>query len=221
VTDASLFREAYAPLAWLAATVGNPDARGARASDTSIDVARRCAASLKAWPIMYGEKTPSLIIESLVQCAAGMVMYDADYLRVARQLSDHHEVYLIIYEIAAGFGRTGTMFARQQAGIRLDFICLSTGLTGSTLPLSAVLIFDDMYETFYFDEMARGFLRSHSYTGNPLACRAALATLEIFEQQDVLSRNVKLVRKLDSAFAPLLAHPRVCHARHLGDYLGL
>jgi adenosylmethionine-8-amino-7-oxononanoate aminotransferase len=216
VTDVPLFREAYAPLVRLAAVVSSPDARGAQGAESSIDVARRCAASLEAWLLTYGEETAALIVEPLVQCAAGMAMYDAEYLRVARQLCDHYEVHLIVDEIATGFGRTGTMFAHQQAGIRPDFICLSKGLTGGTLPLSAVLTTDTVYEAFYDDELARGFLHSHSYTGNPLACRAALATLEIFEQQDVLTANVRLARALDKAFAPLSAHARVRHARHLG-----
>ncbi|MBI5277784.1 MAG: adenosylmethionine--8-amino-7-oxononanoate transaminase [Burkholderiales bacterium] len=216
VTDVPLFREAYAPLVRLAATVSSPDARGAKAAETSIDVARRCVASLEAWLITYAQDTAALIVEPLVQCAAGMAMYDAEYLRVARQLCDRHEVHLIVDEIATGFGRTGTMFAHQQAGIRPDFICLSKGLTGGTLPLSTVLTTDDVYEAFYDDEVARGFLHSHSYTGNPLACRAALATLEIFERLDVLTANVRLARDLDKALAPLSAHPRVRDARHLG-----
>jgi adenosylmethionine-8-amino-7-oxononanoate aminotransferase len=108
------------------------------------------------------------------------------------------------------------MFAHQQAGIRPDFICLSKGLTGGTLPLSAVLTTDKVFEAFYDDEVARGFLHSHSYTGNPLACRSALATLEIFEQQDVLARNAVLARRIDDALAPLTGHPRIRHARRLG-----
>jgi adenosylmethionine-8-amino-7-oxononanoate aminotransferase len=152
----------------------------------------------------------------MVQCAAGMAMYDAAYLREARALCDRYEVHLIADEIATGFGRTGTMFAHQQAGIRPDFICLSKGLTGGTLPLSAVLTTDTVYDAFYDDEMARGFLHSHSYTGNPLACRAALATLELFEQTDVLARNAELAQLLDQAFEPLTQHPSVRHARRLG-----
>jgi adenosylmethionine---8-amino-7-oxononanoate aminotransferase len=216
VTDVPMFREGYAPLVRLAATVGSPDARGSHAGESPSDVARRCAASLEAWFVFHEDETAALILEPLVQCAAGMAMYDAEYLRLARRLCDRYEVHLIVDEIATGFGRTGTMFAHQQANIRPDFICLSKGLTGGTLPLSAVLTTDTVYEAFYDDEMARGFLHSHSYTGNPLACRAALATLEIFEQQDVLAGNARLARELDKAFASLSAHSRVRHARHLG-----
>lgn len=216
VTDIAIFREAYAPLVRLAATVPSPDARGAQAGETAADVARRAAAGLRAWLEQHHAETAALIVEPLVQCAAGMAMHDAAYLREARALCDRYEVHLIADEIATGFGRTGTMFAHQQAGIRPDFICLSKGLTGGTLPLSAVLTTDAVYEAFYDDEVARGFLHSHSYTGNPLACRAALATLELFEQTDVLARNAETARMLDAAFAPLTQHKAIRHARRLG-----
>ena len=216
VTDIAIFREAYAPLVRLAATVPSPDARGARDGESAVDVARRSAAALENWLDEHHEETAALIVEPLVQCAAGMAMHDAEYLRLARALCDRYEVHLVVDEIATGFGRTGTMFAHQQAGIRPDFICLSKGLTGGTLPLSAVLTTDTVYEAFYDDEVARGFLHSHSYTGNPLACRAALATLDIFEHEDVLARNVGLARAMDEALLPLSRHPRVRHARRLG-----
>jgi adenosylmethionine-8-amino-7-oxononanoate aminotransferase len=216
VTDIALFREAYAPLVRLAATVPSPDARGAQAGESPADTARRAAAGLRAWLEQHHAQTAALIVEPLVQCAAGMAMHDAAYLQEARALCDRYEVHLIADEIATGFGRTGTMFAHQQAGIRPDFICLSKGLTGGTLPLSAVLTTDEVYEAFYDDEVARGFLHSHSYTGNPLACRAALATLELFEQTDALARNVETARLLDAAFAPLTQHRAVQNARRLG-----
>jgi adenosylmethionine-8-amino-7-oxononanoate aminotransferase len=216
VTDIALFRESYAPLVRLAATVPSPDARGAQRGETAVDVARRSAAALEIWLAEHHQDTAALIVEPLVQCAAGMALHDPEYLRLARALCDRYEVHLVVDEIATGFGRTGTMFAHQQAGIRPDFICLSKGLTGGTLPLSAVLTTDAVYAAFYDDDVARGFLHSHSYTGNPLACRAALATLEIFEQHDVLVRNVALAATLDEALAPLTQHPRVRHARRLG-----
>ena len=216
VTDIALFREAYAPLVRLAATVPSPDARGAQPGESAADVAQRASAALQSWLEQHHAQTAALIVEPMVQCAAGMAMYDAAYLREARALCERYEVHLIADEIATGFGRTGTMFAHQQAGIRPDFICLSKGLTGGTLPLSAVLTTDKVYEAFYDDEVSRGFLHSHSYTGNPLACRAALATLELFGQTDVLARNAEMARTLDQAFAPLTQHPSVRHARRLG-----
>ncbi len=216
VTDIAIFREAYAPLVRLAATVPSPDARGAWPGESAAGTARRAAVALQSWLEQHHAQTAALIVEPMVQCAAGMAMHDAAYLREARALCDRYEVHLIADEIASGFGRTGTMFAHQQAGIRPDFICLSKGLTGGTLPLSAVLTTEKVYGAFYDDEVARGFLHSHSYTGNPLACRAALATLELFDQTDALVRNVELAKTLDLAFAPLTQHPAIRHARRLG-----
>ena len=216
VTDIALFREAYAPLVRLAATVPSPDARQAAPGETPAGVARRSAAALEAWLAEHHADTAALIVEPLVQCAAGMALHDPEYLRLARALCDRYEVHLVVDEIATGFGRTGSLFAHQQAGIRPDFICLSKGLTGGTLPLSAVLTTDTVYQAFYADEVARGFLHSHSYTGNPLACRAALATLELFDQIDALNANRALAERIDTACAPLARHPRVRHARCLG-----
>lgn len=208
VTDIALFREAYAPLVRLAATVPSPDRRGIGAD--------AAAAALADWLAQHHETTAALIVEPLVQCAAGMAMHDAAYLRQARALCDHYGVHLVVDEIATGFGRTGTLFAHEQAGIRPDFLCLSKGLTGGTLPLSAVLTTDAVYAAFYDDEVARGFLHSHSYTGNPLACRAALTTLDLFEQTNALARNRATAQALDALLAPLAAHPRVRHARRQG-----
>ena len=208
VTDIALFREAYAPLVRLAATVPSPDRRGIGAD--------AAAAALADWLAQHHETTAALIVEPLVQCAAGMAMHDAAYLRQARALCDRYGVHLVVDEIATGFGRTGTLFAHEQAGIRPDFLCLSKGLTGGTLPLSAVLTTDAVYSAFYDDDVARGFLHSHSYTGNPLACRAALTTLDLFKQEDALARNRATAQALDALLAPLSAHPRVRHARRQG-----
>ncbi|PIF39388.1 adenosylmethionine-8-amino-7-oxononanoate aminotransferase [Delftia sp. 60] len=216
VTDIPLFREAYAPLVRLADTVPSPDARGAQGGESPVDVARRAAEGLRQWLEQHHETTAALIVEPLVQCAAGMAMHDPEYLRLARALCDRYEVHLVVDEIAVGFGRTGSMFAHQQAGIRPDFICLSKGLTGGTLALSAVLTTETVYAAFYDDSVARGFLHSHSYTGNPLACRAALATLELFEQTDAINANLALAQRLDGAFTRLNQHARVRHARRQG-----
>jgi adenosylmethionine---8-amino-7-oxononanoate aminotransferase len=216
VTDIQLFRDSYAPLVRLAGTVPSPDARCATANESAIDVARRAATALEAWLIQHHNTTAALIVEPMVQCAAGMVLFDAEYLRLARALCTQYNVHLVVDEIATGFGRTGKLFAYQHADILPDFICLSKGLTGGTLPLSVVLTTDEVYQAFYHDELARGFLHSHSYTGNPLACRAALATLSIFESNGVLTNNLTQAVQLNHIFSRLNQHPRVRHARHLG-----
>jgi adenosylmethionine-8-amino-7-oxononanoate aminotransferase len=225
VTDIALFREAYAPLVRLSAALPSPDARLAGPGEDATACARRAAAALEAHLQAHHERIAAFILEPLVQCATGFAMHDAEYLRLARALCDRYDVHLICDEIAVGFGRTGTLFAHEQAAsagraCRPDFLCLSKGLTGGTLPLSVVLCTDAVFEAFWDDRAARGFLHSHSYTGNPLACRAALAVLDLFESgiagQAVFERNRATAARLSALCAPLTAHPRVRHARQLG-----
>jgi adenosylmethionine-8-amino-7-oxononanoate aminotransferase len=216
VTDIALFREAYAPLVRLSAALPTPDARHAQSGEDALACARRAAAALERYLQANHDRTAALIVEPLMQCAAGFGLHDAEYLRLARALCDRYEVHLICDEIAVGFGRTGTLFAHQQAGIRPDFICLSKGLTGGTLPLSTVLTTDAVYAAFWDDSAARGFLHSHSYTGNPLACSAALAVLDLFEREPVLERNRATAAQLDALCAPLREHPRVKAHRQIG-----
>jgi adenosylmethionine-8-amino-7-oxononanoate aminotransferase len=162
------------------------------------------------------DKIAAVIVEPLVQCAVGMAMHHPDYLRQLRALCDEFNVHLIADEIAVGCGRTGTFFACEQAGIWPDFLCLSKGISGGYLPLSLVMTTDTIYQAFYHPEVARGFLHSHSYTGNPLACRAALATLQIFDDDDVIQRNQRRAQKITQALQPIAMHPLVCHVRQRG-----
>ncbi len=216
VGDVGLYKDAYAPLLRQAATVPSPDARNAAPGETATDVARRAAAALEAHLAEHHESIAAFIVEPLVQGANGMVMYDPDYLWLARALCDRYGVHLIGDEIMVGFGRTGSFFAHEQAGIRPDFLCLSKGLTGGYLPLSVVMTTDAVYAAFYDDAVTRGFLHSHSYTGNPLACRAALATLDIFAEDQVLERNRRFAKRFTALLAPLAKHPGVRHFRQCG-----
>ncbi|HSC80755.1 MAG TPA: aminotransferase class III-fold pyridoxal phosphate-dependent enzyme, partial [Chitinolyticbacter sp.] len=216
VTDVPVFRQAYAPLLQPGLTAPSPDARNARPGESAADVAERAAAGLEALLIAHGDEIAALIVEPLVQGACGMAMYDPAYLARARALCDRHRVHLIADEIAVGFGRTGTFLASEQAGIRPDFVCLSKGITGGFLPLAAVLTTDEVYAAFYDDDVTRGFLHSHSYTGNPLACAAALAVLDIFETDNVLKANRARAERWDALFRPLADHPQVRHYRHRG-----
>ena len=145
-----------------------------------------------------------------------MAMHDPAYLARARELCTRHDVHLIADEIMTGFGRTGTMFACEQAGIAPDLLCLSKGITGGYLPLSVVLTTDEIYAAFYDDDVARAFLHSHSYTGNALACRAALAVLDLFRDQDVIAHNLDRAGRLTALAQPLAAHPKVRNFRQLG-----
>ena len=218
VTDIALFRDAYAPLirnehVHLAPS---PDARLAQAGESAEDVANKAADALEQLFVARAEKIAALIIEPLVQCATGMAMHHPRYLQRARALCDQHQAHLICDEIAVGFGRTGTFFAHEQAGIRPDMLCLSKGITGGYLPLSVVLSSDTIYRAFWDDDVRRGFLHSHSYTGNPLACRAALATLDIFDTENTLKNNRHLSNVITKALQPLASHSAVRHFRNTG-----
>ena len=204
VTDVAIFRDAYGPL--LNSNLLNPFP-GTDA--TAIDQLERLLAE------RHGD-IAALIVEPLVQGASGMRLYDATSLTRMRELCTRFDVHLIADEIMTGFGRTGTMFACEQANIRADFMCLSKGLTGGYLPLSCVLTTDEVYRAFYDDHIARGFLHSHSYTGNALACRAALATLDIFDTDNVIEANVASALTFSRHADAIRVHPKVRNFRHLG-----
>jgi adenosylmethionine-8-amino-7-oxononanoate aminotransferase len=216
VTDVALFRDAYAPLLRQHAALPSPDPRLAPSGCTAQQHALAAAAALEAHLAMHHRTIAALIVEPLVQGAAGMAIYDPVYLEQARALCTRYDVHLIADEIMTGFGRTGTMFACEQAGIAPDFLCLSKGLTGGYLPLSVVLTTDEIYAAFYDDDVARGFLHSHSYTGNALACRAALAVLDLFRDENVIIANRARATTLSTLAQPLAAHPKVRDFRHLG-----
>ncbi len=216
VTDVPLFRDAYGAMIQSAHVVASPDARSARDGETPAAVAQRAARELEALFEQRADSIAAIIVEPLVQGAAGMVMYDSAYLKEVRALCDRYHVHLIADEIAVGCGRTGTFFACEQANIWPDFICLSKGISGGYLPLSLVMTRDDIYQTFYDKDVRRGFLHSHSYTGNPLACRAALATLDIFQEDNVLVSNRERSARLTVALSPLASHPQVAHFRNRG-----
>ena len=216
VSDVGLYKAAYEPLMCQALIVPSPDARQAEAGETAADVARRAAVGLEAVLAVHHESVAALIVEPLVQGAGGMVMYDPEYLRQARVLCDRYQVHLIADEIMVGFGRTGTLFAHEQASIHPDLLCLSKGITAGYLPLSVTLSTDEIYSAFYDDQLTRGFLHSHSYTGNVLACRVALTTLDIFAEDAVLARNQRFAERFTELLAPLAHHPRARHFRRRG-----
>jgi adenosylmethionine-8-amino-7-oxononanoate aminotransferase len=216
VTDIPLFRDAYGPLLRRQATVPSPDARLAPKGVSPREHALGAADALDVHLAAHHDTTAALIVEPMVQGAAGMAMHDPAYLTRARELCTRYKVHLIADEIMTGFGRTGTMFACEHAAIAPDILCLSKGITGGYLPLSAVLTRDETYEAFYDDDLARGFLHSHSYTGNALACRAALAVLDLFRDNDVLAANRASAAQLDELARPLAAHPKIRNFRRLG-----
>ena len=216
VTDVALFKDTYSPLLRQSTQVPSPDWRLAEPGESAEDYAARCATALEHFLAEHHAETAAFIVEPLIQCAAGMAMYHPSYLKRIRDICDRYRVHLIADEIAVGFGRTGTMFACEQADIRPDFICLSKGITGGYLPLSAVLTTDRVYAAFYDDAVSRGFLHSHSYTGNALACRAALATLDIFADDQIIATNRAKASQFNALLTPLQHHPAIRHFRQQG-----
>lgn len=216
VGDIPLYRRVYAPLLLETLFAPSPDAFGARDEAEAIACAERAADALGDLLDAHAGEVCALIIEPLLQCAGGMRMHHPRYLQRARALCDAHGVFLIADEIATGFGRTGSLFACQQAGIQPDLLCLSKGLTGGFLPLCAVLATQAIYDGFLDDSRERAFLHSHSYSGNPLACAAALASLDILEGDDVLARNRDTAAKMAALSAPFRAHPAVAEVRQTG-----
>jgi adenosylmethionine-8-amino-7-oxononanoate aminotransferase len=217
VSDVALYRKTYAPLLLTPILAPSADTYEAEPGESPEAVATRRLGELRALLEQHAHETCAVIVEPLVQCAGGMRMYHPSYLTGLRALCDAFGVHFIADEIAVGFGRTGTLFACEQAGVAPDFMCLSKGLTGGFLPLSAVLTTTPVYEAFYAEYHAgKAFLHSHSYTGNPLACRAALATLDIFRDEPVLARNQVLAAHLAKRLAPLRDHPHVADIRQTG-----
>jgi len=216
VTDVAIFRDAYRPLLRESIVAPFParhadDHRfgGIRGAVEAADALARLLAE------RHGE-IAALIVEPLVQGASGMRFHHPEYLRRARELCTRHEVLLIADEIMTGFGRTGTMFACEQADVAPDLMCLSKGITGGYLPLSCVLCSDEVYDAFYDEDVTRGFLHSHSYTGNPLACRAACAVLDLFEREAVLAANERKAARFAQIADRLAHHRKVRGFRHLG-----
>ena len=219
VTDVAIFREAYGSLLQDVFTASSPDARKAQPGQTAADVARQCAQELEQLFEQEHQNISAIIIEPLIQCAGQMAMYSPEYLRLVRRLCDQYQIHLIADEIAVGCGRTGKFFACEHAGIWPDFLTLSKGISGGYLPLSLCLTTDDIFRAFYRDETKHGFLHSHSYTGNPLACAAALACLDIFETENVLEKNIERSQDLAKAFAWAKIHPSIEHWRQQGMIL--
>ena len=221
VGDAGLFKAAYEPLLMEPLVAPSPDCFALPREEWDAHAQAKLT-SMREILAQHEGEVCAVIIEPLVQCAGGMRMYPASYLTGLRALCDEYRVHLIADEIAVGFARTGTMFACEQGRISPDFMCVSKGLTGGYLPMSAVLTSNKVYAAFY-DEYTtlRGFLHSHSYTGNALACAAALATMELFEARDVLSDNRLLEGLMLDAVAPLRDHAHVGDIRQTGMILAV
>ena len=190
VGNVELYKALYKPMLMDVLTAPSPDCYYRESGESWEQHSLRQFEQMDRLLARHAHELAAVIVEPLVQCAGGMRMYHPIYLTRLREACDRYGIHLIADEIAVGFGRTGTMFACEQAGISPDFMCVSKGLTGGYLPLSAVLTSDEVYEAFYDDYATlKAFLHSHSYTGNPLACAAALATLKIFADDNIIEGN--------------------------------
>lgn len=216
VTDLAGFRQPYEGLVRPAYVVPNADARQARPGEDARAVALRQARHLEALLDERADQIAAIVTEPLVQGAGGMIFYDPEYLRQVRALCDRYSVHWIADEIAVGCGRTGSFFACEQAGVWPDLLCLSKGISGGFLPLSIVLSREEIYRLFLHESASQAFLHSHSFSGNALACRAALAVLDVLEKNDVLAANRLRATRLSARLQPILRHPRVKHFRQIG-----
>src|SRR3954451_4920451 len=171
---------------------------------------------------MREEEVAAVVLEPLVQGAAGMLIHPPGYLRAVRRLCDRHGALLICDEVATGFGRTGTMFACEQEGVAPDLVCVAKGITGGYLPLAATFATERIYEGFLGrHEDYRTFFHGHTYTGNPLACAAAIATLDVFEQEQTLDRLQPKIELLSAALEPIAQLPCVAEVRQRGFMAGI
>jgi len=218
VGDVDIFKKTYRPLLMDAVIVDGPDCFHRAEGTTWEEHSRQMFAHMEAALAEHAHEACAVIVEPLVQCAGQMRMYHPAYLERLREACDRHGVHLIADEIATGFGRTGRMFGCDHAGVVPDFLCLSKGLTGGYLPMSAVVTTEDIYRAFYDDfDTLKAFLHSHSYTGNPLACSAALATLELFDSEDTLRQNQGLAAVMGEALTEAFDdHPHVGDIRQTG-----
>ncbi|MGI9497141.1 MAG: adenosylmethionine--8-amino-7-oxononanoate transaminase [Mariniblastus sp.] len=220
VGDVALYKETYEPLLMTCRTVESPDCFHREEQETWEQYSLRKFDSMRRELEQHHETIAAVVIEPLIQCAGNMRMYHAAYLRQLRKLCDEFDVHLIADEIAVGFGRTGTLFGCEQAEISPDFLCVGKGLTAGYLPLSAVLTTQNVYDAFYDDyETLRAFLHSHSYTGNPLACGVALATLDMFDSENIIEENQTTAKFMGEAFAHLNDHPQIAEVRQTGMVL--
>ena len=214
VGGVGLYNEVFQPLLLNTIRAEGPDCFRCPFQEEPGSCDTPCISFIEEKLRVHHEELAAVIIEPLIQAAAGMKMYPPGYLSKLRQLCSKYDVHLIADEVAVGFGRTGTMFACDQAGITPDFICLSKGLTGGYLPLSAVVTTDEVYDAFYDDyQTMKAFLHSHSYTGNPLACSVALEVLRIFEEECFIDQI-----QAKAAYMRERATELFVHQPHVGEY---
>ncbi|BCA79777.1 adenosylmethionine--8-amino-7-oxononanoate transaminase [Desulfuromonas sp. AOP6] len=217
VSGCSLYRDIYRPILLEGFQVQGPDCFRCPYGLKRDTCQSPCFEALEQLVSDRHREIAAIIVEPLLQAAAGMRIYPPNYLCKLRELCDRYDVHYIADEIATGFGRTGKMFANNHAGVSPDLMCLSKGITGGTMPLAVVLATDRIYEAFYGDYVdLKAFLHSHSYTGNPLACAVAVEVLNIFEQENILGSLADKEALLADNRSRFEALPHVGEVRQLG-----
>ena len=216
VSDESIFTRAFAPLLFPVVRAHAPYCFRCPVGLARDRCAIDCLRDLEARLAEHGDTVAAVIVEPMLQGAGGMVMWPTEFLAGARRLCDRFGVLLIADEVLTGFGRTGQMFACEHAGIAPDMICLSKALTAGYLPLGATVVTDAIYDAFLSDDRSKTFFHGHSFTANPLACAVALASLDLFDEQDVLGDVGRIEQKLRAGLAPLRGLPRVGDVRVMG-----
>ena len=218
VGSMDLFAEMYKPMMMDNIHIEAPNCYRCPYGETRDTCSCACFEHAERAFAAHGHETAAMIVEPLLQGSAGMRIYPEEYLRKLRALCDAHDVLLIADEIATGFGRTGRLFACERAGITPDLMCLSKGLTGGYMPMSITVVKEKIYDAFYADwSEGKAFMHSHTYAGNPLGCSAALAVLDILDEENVLERAAEtaswLSARMEETFG---AHPNVGEIRHIG-----
>lgn len=209
VTDVELYKKTFDKI--LLKTIVAPSPK-----DESEEESERCISALAKILSQRAKEVSAIIVEPLVQCAGFIRMSSPAFIKKLRELCDRYEVLLIFDEIAVGFGRTGSFFACEQAGVWPDLMCLSKGITGGYMPLSVVLSKEEIYEAFYGGGIERAFLHSHSYGGNALGCAAACAVMDIFDEEQILESLKPKIAKISKLLSDLKQDERVENARQKG-----
>jgi adenosylmethionine---8-amino-7-oxononanoate aminotransferase len=215
-----LFHATYRPLLLDTVSVGSPGLRkpGQSPAERAAEVTSELAAVLAE----HGQRVCAVIVEPMVQAAAGMLTYDASFLQAARRLATDHGAVLICDEVATGIGRTGRMWASEHAGVVPDLLTCGKGLSGGYLPISAVLATDEIYAAFLGTPASgRTFFHGHTYTANPLCCAASIANLDLFTERGLLAGAAAVGGRLGTLLAPLSQHPGVLEIRRLGTMTGV
>ena len=218
VGSMDLFAEMYKPMMMDNIHIEAPDCYRCPYGETRDTCTCACFEHAERAFAAHGHETAAMIVEPLLQGSAGMRIYPEEYLRKLRALCDAHDVLLIADEIATGFGRTGRLFACERAGITPDLMCLSKGLTGGYMPMSITVVKQKIYDAFYADwSEGKAFMHSHTYAGNPLGCSAALAVLDILDEENILERAAETASWLSARMTETFgAHPNVGEIRHIG-----